>query len=114
MALSPDIISAGTGALTGIASTIAGIVDQAKRRRFEENLALLSNQQQKELNEKLLQVNSQNDRLKILSDSLVNYTIASQNSQNNSNTIMIIVAAVMGITLIVGAFILYAKRSSNA
>lgn len=98
-------VGVGVQALTGIAGTIAGINDMKKRREYEQAMGLLSNAQQKELNEKLLKANTQNERLQILSSAILQYTINAQTAQDKSNTVMLIIAGAIGVTLIIGAII---------
>lgn len=98
-------VSTGVSALAGIASTIAGINDMKKRRDYEFAMGLLSNAQQKELNEKLLKANTQNERLQIMSSAILQYTIAAQNSADKSNRVMLIIAASVAGILIIGAIV---------
>jgi len=51
---------------TGIATTIAGISDDRKRTVFQQNLQLLTNDQQIALSKALNNANSEDERLKIL------------------------------------------------
>ncbi len=105
-------VSTGVSALAGIASTIAGISDMKKRRDYEFAMGLLSNAQQKELNEKLLKANTQNERLQILSSAILQYTISAQASADKSNRVMLIIAAGVAATLIIGA-IVYAVAAKH-
>jgi hypothetical protein len=98
-------VSAGVSALTGIATTIAGINDMKKRRDYEFAMGLLSNAQQKELNEQLLKANTQNERLQILSSAILQYTISAQSSADKTNQVMLIIAAAIGVTLIIGGIV---------
>lgn len=104
-----DPVSAAVQVGTAIANTVAGISDMNKRRRFEQSLALLSNSQQKELNEKLMKVSSQNERLQILSDSMVQYAIANETGAAKKETVMYIIAGGLAVVILIGA-IIYAKR----
>ena len=94
---------------TAIASTIAAIGDMNKRRRFEEQLALLSNNQQKQLNERLLQANSDNARLQILSSSMVEYAVANQRSQASKDTVLYIIASALAVVILTTA-VVYAVK----
>lgn len=98
-------VSAGVSALAGIAGTIAGINDMKKRREFEQAMGLLSNSQQNELNEKLLKANTQNERLQILSSAILQYTISAQAGADKTNTVMLIIAATIGVALIIGGIV---------
>lgn len=76
-----------------------------KRRDYEFAMGLLSNAQQKELNEKLLKANTQNERLQILSSAILQYTISAQSSADKTNQVMLIIAAAIGVTLIIGGIV---------
>ncbi len=95
-----------------IANTIAGISDMAKRRRFEESLALLSNRQQEELNDKLLKANTQTERLQILSSSIVQYAIANETKSSSQNTVMYIIIGVLAMGIL-SAVIFYKIKTSD-
>lgn len=107
--MSVDPVSAAVQAGTAIANTIAGISDMNKRRRFEQSLALLSNRQQQELNEKLMKADSQNQRLQILSDSMVQYAIANETGAAKKETVMYIIAGALAVVILIGA-IVYVKK----
>lgn len=66
-----SIADIGSTALNAITS----ISDQKKRRMFEQNLALLSADQQKKLDEQLLRANSESQRLQILADNLTRLNV---------------------------------------
>lgn len=107
-----DPISSAVQAGAAIANTIAGISDMNKRRRFEEALALLSNRQQDELNQKILQANTENERLEILSNSLVQYAIANDSNSAKQETVMYILAGALAAIILVSA-IVYAIKKKN-
>jgi len=75
-----DIIGAGGQAAALAISTIANVSDANQRRRFEQNFSLLNADAQRGLNEKLLQAQSESERLTILSQYLTKL-----NSQRISN-----------------------------
>jgi hypothetical protein len=75
-----DVIGAGGQAAALAISTIANVSDANQRRRFEQNFSLLNADAQKGLNEKLLQAQSESERLTILSQYLTKL-----NSQRISN-----------------------------
>ncbi len=97
------------GALTGIASTIAGISDANKRRDFQEKVARLTTQQQQQLNYDILRANTQTEKLSILNQGLTNYAIAVTTSASSSKTTLIIVAACMAGVLLIGGILLSIK-----
>jgi len=104
-----DPVSAVTQIGTATANTIAGISDMNKRREFDQALQSLTNSQQQELNEKLLSANTQNDRLRILSESMTNYLIANQAKGTTSNIFLYAIAGVLAIGLFVG--VIYLSKS---
>lgn len=106
---SANPIGGAVSALSGIADTIAGISDENKKRQFQEQLAVLSNQQQSELNDKLLAANSQTQRLQILSDGLVQYAIANQANEAKKTTSMYIIAVVLVAIIFTGVIIYSVK-----
>jgi cell division septum initiation protein DivIVA len=104
-------IGAGVQAATAIASTIAGINDMNKRRQTETALSYLTSQQQDQLNRDLLKAKTQTERMQILSSAIVNYAIANETSQDKQQTMMYILAGVMGVSLLVCA--IYLMKSKN-
>jgi hypothetical protein len=105
------------GALTQIASTVASIQDQNKRRAFEQNLALLDNRQKMALEKELQSTNNVNKRLEILYNAVSNIRSAQTSAYITSSiqarvkrerTIAIVVVG-GAIVLLIGV-ILY-KRS---
>lgn len=65
-----ELIEAG-GNLTALAfSTIASVSDANQRRKFSQNLDLLTSEQQNALNKALLDAGSETERLKILKEVL--------------------------------------------
>lgn len=97
-----DPISAGIKAGTEIVKTIASISDLNKRRKFEQSLALLTNAQQRELNNKLAAIKDKNEKVRILSESLTKYVTDNALAGARKDTILFIVAG----TIITGLLIL--------
>ena len=88
-----DPISAGIQAGTAIAGTVASIIDQTKRRQFEQTLSLLTNEQQQQLNQQLLAVNDDNARMQILTNAVANIRISGVNAVGKSETTKLVVIA---------------------
>lgn len=109
--ISADMVSAAGSVATGIANTIAGINDANKRRQTETALAYLSNQQKDELNQKLLAAKTQTDRLQILSSAIVQYAIANEAGASKGKTAMYMIAAGLGVALLVMAIFLMKDKS---
>lgn len=63
-------VGAIVAAAATVASTISGVVDADKRRKYEQNLAFLSIQEKEALNKTLLQQKSEEARQKVLSEVL--------------------------------------------
>ena len=109
-----DIVNVGTT----IATTIASVNDARKREMFQQNLAVLSNDQQITLAKAINNANSESERLAIISQALTN--ISSQRIANleqvvaeqekNKRTQTILYAS--GIIVVVGVLIyVIAKKS---
>lgn len=109
-----DIANIGTS----IATTIASINDARKREMFQQNLAILSNEQQITLAKAINNASSETERLSIISQSLTN--ISSQRIANlqkivteqekNKRTEKILYASV--IIVILGVFIYIIEKKS--
>lgn len=102
-------IAAAAGEVAGqIIDSISKISDAKKRRQFEERLALLNTSQQNELNEKLLQASTQNEKRRILAESLSATAIARIQAANKEK-MNILLYVVGGIIILGAAFIVYRK-----
>ena len=109
-----DIANIGTS----IATTIASINDARKREMFQQNLAILSNEQQITLAKAINNASSETERLSIISQALTN--ISSQRIANlqkivteqekNKRTEKILYASV--IIVILGVFIYIIEKKS--
>lgn len=78
-------ISDIVGIATSIATTIASVEDARKREMFQQNLAVLSNEQQITLAKAINNANSESERLSIISQALTN--ISSQRIANLQNVV---------------------------
>jgi hypothetical protein len=114
--IASSISAGGDFAATAI-NLIAGISDQNKRRQFEQNFTLLGADQQKRLNNQLIEANSETERLRILTSALtaanvqrisnISNVFADQERKKRNETLL-----VAGIVLLVGVgaiFIIYKK-----
>lgn len=110
-----DIIGAGGQAAALAISTIANVSDANQRRRFEQNFSLLNADAQKGLNEKLLQAQSETERLTILSQYLTqlnsqriaNLASFYSDKERQKRTTTLLIAGgivVMGIAIVYFAF----------
>lgn len=106
-----DPVSAGIDIAGSIANTISGISDATKRRNAEIGLNYLTAQQQADLNERLAQTQDQNERLQILSNAIIQYSIANQTAAQKSKTTMLLAAAGLSVALMVMAIFLFKKSN---
>lgn len=104
-----DPLSQGVGAVTAIASTISNIVDQAKRRKMEQALSMLSSTQQRQLADKLMATDDENEKIRILSESMTQYLIENSKASQTKDVYLYIAAGVMAIMLL-GLIIYYNKQ----
>ena len=110
-----QIVIAGADIALSVATTIAGVRDERQRVNFQQNLQLLSNDQQFALAKALNNANSQEERLKILGLSLTDMTnqrinnlqeiIAQQ--EKNRRSKLISNAIQVGALIIVGGIVIY-------
>lgn len=105
-------ITQGVQAASMIAQTISGIIDQGKRRKFEQAIALLSNQQQKELNDKLLAAQTESQRLQILSESVVSYASENAKAKQQKQMVMYVIVGFLAVAVLGAAIILGRKKST--
>lgn len=86
------------GAATGIAGTVAGIIDGNKKRQFEQNLTLLTAEQTKALNERLAKASTQTARETILVNSILEYRQANQAADAKRDATRLYVLAGVGVS----------------
>ena len=109
-----DIVNVGTS----IATTIASVNDARKREMFQQNLAVLSNDQQITLAKAINNASSESERLAIISQALTNLSsqrianleqvVADQEKKKRTETILY----ASGIIIVVGVLIyVIAKKS---
>lgn len=103
-------IDDAANAVAAIGATVAGIVDAGKRRRAEQAIASLSAEQQLELNKKIAAQTSQDARMSVLINALVQYQIANDASQSKSDNIKLIVSAAVGIAAV--GFLIWGLKKS--
>jgi len=112
-----DIIAGSIGAVTQIASTVASIQDQNKRRQFEQNLALLDNKQRNDLEKQLQKTNNVNARIQILTNAVAQIRSAQstalitskvQAKTQSERTLAIVVLG--GAVVLIGAVLLLKKK----
>jgi len=98
-------IQAGGEAAGAIITAIGGVADANQRRKFEQNLALLDNDQQVALSKALMATNSETERLRILKDTLtdlqnrrIDILVSKYGlGEKQERTKTIIIASVMGV-----------------
>jgi hypothetical protein len=99
---------------TGIATTIATVSDDRKRANFQQNLQLLTNDQQLVLAKALNNAKSQDERLKILASALTNISnqrinnlqeIISQQEKNRRNLLVTNAIKISALIIVSGVVI---------
>lgn len=112
IAAAAQVVQAGAA----VVSTISSISDASKRRLYEQNLGLLSLDQQKALNKQLIAANSEDARQAILANTLgqigsarVNALSAVQVEKEKTKKVLTI-AAIAGLALVVGLVVILKKR----
>lgn len=108
---SPDvggIISGAGEAVSAIISALGTIKDAKLRREFQERIAALDAQEQRELNQKLLKAQTDNDKRRILADALNASTIARIQAFNKKD-LNVFLYLIGGIAIVGSAFYIYKK-----
>lgn len=106
--LTAGLVGAGGNILSGLVDNIFGAADKRKRREFEQALAMLTNQQQQNLNLALLQANTTTDRMAILTNAVLaikQQQLSTEGTKDNSK--MYILLAAVGLLLV--AFLVVKK-----
>lgn len=97
---------------TGIATTIAGVNDAKLRSRFEQNLSLLSNDQQIALAKAVNNAQSEDERLSIITQILTNLSnqrianiesLVAEQEKNKRNDLLV----KAGIFVVLGGLLVY-------
>ncbi|MCC6634783.1 MAG: hypothetical protein IT251_04705 [Chitinophagaceae bacterium] len=99
--LTTGLVGAGGNIVSSLIDNIFGASDKKKRREFEQALAMLTNQQQQNLNLALLQANTATDRMAILTNAVL--AIKQQqlsNADSSSNKKLYIVLAAVGLLVL--------------
>lgn len=86
-----------------IATTVASIKDMKERRNVELALSRMSVEEQRKLNEKMLRVSSQNDKLAVLVNAVnqSNIELTKSKSARDLQTALIIIGSSLAIVLTV-------------
>jgi hypothetical protein len=105
----------GTGTLIQVGGELiamgitaaASIKDQKLRREFEQEMAKLNAQDQKILSEKVLQAETDNEKRKVIADTLIRLAeIRIKNLRNNTATFYYILG---GLVILIGGYYLIKK-----
>jgi hypothetical protein len=108
---SPDIgsiISAGGEAVGAIIGALATVKDGKLRRQFQERIAVLDAQEQRELNNKLLKAKNDSDKMRILAESL-NATNVARIQAFNKKDLNVALYLIGGVAILGSAFFIYKK-----
>jgi uncharacterized membrane protein len=115
MAVPVMAISAGVSAVTGIVTAISGTSDAEKRRLYEQNIGLLTLDQQKILNKQLLAANSETARQQILGNTLGSIGTARVNALSTvqvekEKTKKVVTIAIIAVVLVVVGLVVILKK----
>lgn len=110
------VIIAAIAAAASVGGAVKGGVDADKKRKFEQNLALLNKDQQKQLEYALINAKSEEARLKIISDVLgssgnarIDALSRLQQEREKTKKTLLVVGIVGGV-LVILTFILARKK----
>lgn len=119
MAVGIEPISASIQALTGIATAIASINDADKRRKFEQQIALMNFDQREKLDKALRESKSADGRQLIVGQLLSGTSVARidalskvQVEKEKTKKVLLITGIAGGIILLGGFLFLIAKRKN--
>lgn len=116
MAVPVMAVSAAVSAVTGVATAISGISDASKRRIYEQNLGLLTLDQQKALNKQLISANSENARQQILASTLGSIgtarvtALSTVQVEREKTKKVVTIVVIAGVLLVVGLVVILKKR----
>lgn len=110
-------ISVGTDVATTAISLIAGMNDAKKRQQFSNNLTLLSEEAKAQLQQRLLDANSEAERMRILSQYLTdasktridNLTLSYQLEEKRKRTTLLMTGAIILAVVGIAGFIVYKR-----
>lgn len=111
------IIAAVVSAGTGIVTAISGTSDAAKRRTYEQNLAFLSADDKKKLDNVLLRTKSEEARQQILAATLGSISSARvgglaivQAEKEKTKKTLMLVGLITGAIILVGVVLVFIKK----
>ena len=112
--VSGDVIESTGKAIAAVTEAIGNVNDVNKRRQFEQTFRLLSDQEQKDLNQRILNAQTENDKRLILVQALTATNVARieafSKQQGQGTTIMLwTIAAVV----VIGAGVIIYKKSKK-
>lgn len=109
--VSGDVIESTGKAIAAVTEAIGNVNDVNKRRQFEQTFRLLSDQEQKDLNQRILNAQTENDKRLILLQALSATNVAriqAFSKEGQGTTIMLwTIAAVV----VIGAGVIIYKKS---
>jgi len=103
-----ELIAAGGEAVGAIIGALATVKDGKLRRQFQERIAVLDAQEQRELNNKLLKAKNDSDRMRILAESL-NATNVARIQAFNKKDLNVALYLIGGVAILGSAFFIYKK-----
>lgn len=97
-------------AATAIFGMVGKINDANKRRWFAQALSLLTNEQKIELNKRLIEATTQNERIAIVTEGITEFTAQNEAAAASKKIMMLFIAGGLSIVLLTVAVIYYFKR----
>lgn len=111
------IVKTGADVASMAISLIAGMGDAKKRAQFSNNLTLLSEEANKQLQQRLLDANSESERMQILSEYLTdaskaridNLTLTYKTEEARKRMVILVTGGVIIAIAVIAGFIIYKK-----
>jgi hypothetical protein len=91
-------------------NTLFGISQAKKLATYQQNVGLLTTQQQNELNQQMLAAQTDTQRMAILDNALAQIQVARLNGGSKSKTTALIAVAAVAIVLVLAVFIIKRKE----
>lgn len=92
-----------------VAQTVASIKDQTKRREFEQKLAMLSQQEQANLNRSLLQAKTDTERMTIIAQAITSIKLKQIEQAGKDNTLQQALIVLAAVVVLIGAVFFISK-----
>jgi hypothetical protein len=103
-----EIIASGGEAVGAIIGALSNVKDVKLRRQYQERIAVLDAQEQRQLNNRLLKAKNDTDRMRILADTL-NVTNVARIQAFNKKDLNVALYLIGGVAILGSAFFIYKK-----